>query len=151
MFLKGGPMDFKQIQTLIKEFEKSTMTVLEIESEGFKIKLNKNKTIENSEVFKSVPTIVETVTQVETTKEEPQSKGFEVKSPLVGTFYEANSPKDKPFVQVGQRVEKGQTLCIIEAMKIMNEITAPVSGVIESIKVKNGSAIGFDQILMVIA
>lgn len=143
-------MDFKQIQTIIKEFEKSNMTILEIETDEFKIKLSKNKSCDNLE-----PSIVN-IPNVETVTNHPapapvQPKGFEVKSPLVGTFYEANSPKEKPFVTVGQRVEKGQTLCIIEAMKIMNEITAPVSGVVESVNVKNGSAIGFDQVLMVIA
>ncbi|MCK9470410.1 MAG: biotin/lipoyl-containing protein [Bacilli bacterium] len=135
-------MDFKQIQTLIKEFEKSSMTVLEIESEGFKIKLSKNKG--------EVVTRVDEVTVKEDKKVEEDVKGYEVKSPLVGTYYAQNSPKDKPFVSVGQRVEAGDTLCIIEAMKIMNEITAPVSGVIESIKVTNASPVGFDQVLMVI-
>jgi acetyl-CoA carboxylase biotin carboxyl carrier protein len=135
-------MDFKQIQTLIKEFEKSSMTVLEIESEGFKIKLSKNKG--------EVVTRVDEVTVKEDKKVEEDVKGYEVKSPLVGTYYAQNSPKDKPFVSVGQRVEAGDTLCIIEAMKIMNEITAPVSGVIESIKVTNASPGGFDQVLMVI-
>jgi len=133
-------MDFKQIQTLIKEFEKSSLTVMEIQQEGFKIKLSKNK----GEVIKHIE---------EATKEEPkieEVKGYEVKSPLVGTYYAQNSPKDKPFVSVGQRVETGDTLCIIEAMKIMNEITSPVSGVVDSIKVSNASPVGFDQVLMVI-
>lgn len=141
-------MDFKQIQTIIKDFEKSTITELEIEVEGFKIKLSKNH-INN--VNASSSTIVNMSNEEKNLEEIVTPKGFEVKSPLVGTFYAANSPKDNPFVTVGQRVETGQTLCIIEAMKIMNEITAPVSGVIESINVKNGSPVGFDQVLMVIA
>lgn len=138
-------MDFKQIQTLIKEFEKSSMTVLEIENEGFKLKLSKNK----EEVVTRVERNDGTVVAASPQKEEVV-KGYEVKSPLVGTFYTSNSPKEKPFVSVGQRVEAGDTLCIIEAMKIMNEITAPVSGVIDSIKVNNASPVGFDQVLMVI-
>jgi acetyl-CoA carboxylase biotin carboxyl carrier protein len=116
------------------------MTVLELEQDGFKLKLSKNK----GEVI----TKVEEPKKIEEVKEEV--KGFEVRSPLVGTFYAQSSPKDKPFVTVGQRVDAGDTLCIIEAMKIMNEITAPVSGVIESIKVSNASPVGFDQVLMVI-
>lgn len=140
-------MDFKQIQTLIKEFEKSSMTVLEIEHEDFKLKLSKNK----GEVLTRVESNNNNVAPVgEVVKEEVKVQGYEVKSPLVGTFYMQNSPKDKPFVSIGQRVEAGDTLCIIEAMKIMNEITAPVSGVIDSIKVNNGSPVGFDQVLMVI-
>lgn len=138
-------MDFKQIQTLIKEFEKSSMTVLEIEHEGFKLKLSKNK----GEVLTRVES--NNVSPVgEVAHEEVKVQGYEVKSPLVGTFYMQNSPKDKPFVSIGQRVEAGDTLCIIEAMKIMNEITAPISGVIDSIKVSNASPVGFDQVLMVI-
>lgn len=138
-------MDFKQIQTLIKEFEKSSMTILEIEKDGFKLRLSKNKDeFVEKVVLKTEPTL-------ESKQEEQvKPKGFEVKSPLVGTYYAANSPKDKPFVQVGQRVQAGDTLCIIEAMKIMNEITAPVSGIIDSIKVANASPVGFDQVLMVI-
>lgn len=139
-------MDFKQIQTLIKEFEKSSMTILEIEDEGFRIKLSKNK----NEVSQIVETKEETVKSVEVVKEVEEVKGYPVKSPLVGTYYAQNSPKDKPFVTVGQRVKAGDTLCIIEAMKIMNEITAPVSGVVEEIKVTNASPVGFDQVLMVI-
>jgi len=139
-------MDFKQIQTLIREFEKSSMTVLELEKDGFKLRLSKNAN--------------ETLTKVETEKKEEvkevkleevkEKKGYEVRSPLVGTFYAASSPDAKPFVQEGQRVEVGDTLCIIEAMKIMNEITSPVAGIVESIKVKNASPVGYDQVLMVI-
>ena len=140
-------MDFKQIQALIKEFEKSSMTILEIEDEGFKIKLSKNK---NEVLTKTVETKEETGKSVDNVNVVEEEKGYPVKSPLVGTYYAQNSPKDKPFVTVGQRVEAGDTLCIIEAMKIMNEITAPVSGVVEAIKVTNASPVGFDQVLMVI-
>jgi len=140
-------MDFKQIQTIIKDFEKSKITDLEIELEGFKIKLSKNNLNDKPQESK---VIISNNEESKNNEEKVTPKGFEVKSPLVGTFYTANSPKDKPFVTVGQRVEMGQTLCIIEAMKIMNEITAPVSGVIEAINVKNGSPTGFDQVLMVI-
>ncbi len=134
-------MDFKQIQALIKEFEKSSMTVLEIDKDGFKLKLSKNK----EQIQKVIQTNDnEIISSLE------EEKGYLVKSPLVGTFYAANSPDEEPFVRVGQRVKEGDTLCIIEAMKIMNEITAPISGVIDSIKVKNSNPVGFDQVLMVI-
>lgn len=132
-------MDFKQIQNIIKDFENSNITNLEIELDNFKIKLVKNITSSNIE---KIPT-----TQV---KEEVNNELFQVKSPLVGTFYAAKSPKDEPFVAVGQKVNKGDTLCIIEAMKIMNEITAPVTGEIKDILVKNGEAVGFDEVLFTI-
>jgi len=132
-------MEFKQIQNLIKDFEKSSLTNLELEFDGFKIKLSKNN-------FREV---IEEVRCEEGNKEE-KSSGLEIRSPLVGTFYRASGPNKKPFVEVGDKVAIGQTLCIIEAMKIMNEINSPVAGVIESINASNGTAVGFDQILMVI-
>lgn len=76
--------------------------------------------------------------------------GDVVKSPIVGTFYESPSPEDPPFVKVGDKIEKGQTLCIIEAMKIMNEIEAEYSGTVEKILVDNASPVEFDQPLFII-
>ena len=131
-------MDFKQVQSIIKYFEESKLTTLELETDTYKIKLSKN----NLAVHK--------LEKIEKPTEDKKTKGFAVKSPLVGTFYSAANPKEKPFVEVGDTVKKGQTFCIIEAMKIMNEITAPISGVIESINVLNGSPVGFDEVLMVI-
>jgi len=71
-----------------------------------------------------------------------------IKSPLVGTFYASSTPNGKPFVDVGQHVKKGQVVCIIEAMKIMNEITSPYTGVIKEVFVRNGDVVGFDHALM---
>lgn len=132
-------MDFKQIQNIIKDFENSNITNLEIELDNFKIKLVKNAT-----------SIIEEPQTLKVKKEEVDSEVYQVKSPLVGTFYAAKSPKDEPFVSIGQKVNKGDTLCIIEAMKIMNEITAPVAGEIRDILVKNGEAVGFDEVLFTI-
>ena len=86
----------------------------------------------------------------ETIEVSSSTGGKEVKAPLVGTFYSSNEPGGKPFVSVGDTVKKGQPLCIIEAMKVMNEIESPYDGVIKEIKVQNEEAVGFDQILMVI-
>ena len=76
--------------------------------------------------------------------------GFEVTAPMVGTFYAASSPGAAPYVQVGDRVNEGDTLCIIEAMKMMNQIEADVSGVVKSIRVQNGEPVEFGQVLFVI-
>ena len=138
-------MDFKQIQSIIKNFEKSTMTNLEIETEEIKLKLSKLNELRPTVVEVKEPTKV----SVET-KSENEANGIEIKSPLVGTYYESDNPNGTPFVKVGDQVAEGDTLCIIEAMKIMNEITAPKAGVVESISVLNGAAVGFDQVLMVI-
>jgi len=73
-----------------------------------------------------------------------------VPAPMVGTFYAASSPGAAPYVQVGDRINEGDTLCIIEAMKMMNQIDADVSGVIKSIRVQNGEAVEYGQTLIVI-
>jgi len=76
--------------------------------------------------------------------------GFEVTAPMVGSYYAASSPGAAPYVQVGDRVNEGDTLCIIEAMKMMNQIEADVSGVIKSIRIQNGEPVEFGQVLFVI-
>jgi len=81
---------------------------------------------------------------------EPEEDGFEVKAPMVGTFYAASSPGAAPYVQVGDRINEGDTLCIIEAMKMMNQIEADVSGVVKSIRLQNGEPVEFGQTMIVI-
>ena len=81
---------------------------------------------------------------------EVEEDGYEVTAPMVGTFYAASSPGAAPYVQVGDRVNEGDTLCIIEAMKMMNQIEADVSGVIKSIRLQNGEPVEFGQTLIVI-
>ena len=81
---------------------------------------------------------------------EPEEEGYAVTAPMVGTFYSASSPGSAPFVQVGDRVNEGDTLCIVEAMKMMNQIEADVGGVIKSIRVQNGDPVEYGQILFVI-
>lgn len=143
-------MDFKQIQTIIKDFEESNLTILEIEQDGFKLRLSKNsdtvfENTNNGEANEAIQ------------KEDPYNVPFpdttvtEVKSPLVGTFYAANSPDEEPFITVGSNVVVGQKLCIIEAMKIMNEITSPISGTVTRIFPQNGAAVGYDEVLVTIS
>ena len=81
---------------------------------------------------------------------EPEEDGFGVTAPMVGTFYSAPSPGSPAFVQVGDRVNEGDTLCIVEAMKMMNQIDADVAGTIKSIRVQNGDPVEYGQILFVI-
>jgi len=82
--------------------------------------------------------------------EVPEEDGFEVTAPMVGTFYSSSSPGAAPYIQVGDRVNEGDTLCIIEAMKMMNQIEADVSGVVKSIRIQNGEPVEFGQVLFVI-
>jgi acetyl-CoA carboxylase biotin carboxyl carrier protein len=139
----GFRVDYKQIQELIKGFEASNITHLELEMDALKLKLNKTVT-EEVVVTKPVKKVVEETVM------ETASTGHEVRSPLVGTYYEASSPSEAPFIKVGQQVKQGDTVCIIEAMKIMNEITAPCSGTVESINLKNGEVVGYDQVILTI-
>ncbi|MGB5510501.1 MAG: acetyl-CoA carboxylase biotin carboxyl carrier protein [Woeseiaceae bacterium] len=81
---------------------------------------------------------------------EPVEEGIEVKAPMVGTYYAASSPGAAPYVQVGDRVSEGDTICIIEAMKMMNQIEAEVSGVVKSIRLQNGEPVEYGQTLFVI-
>lgn len=137
-------MTIKEIQNIIKDFESSSLMTLELEMDNFKLKLSKNKqeVIEKKEVEKE--------TDIKTKIENIQDKTLHhtIKSPLVGTFYAASTPNGKPFVEVGQQVKKGQVVCIIEAMKIMNEITSPYHGVVKEILIHNGDVVGFDQVIM---
>ncbi|MFL0248631.1 acetyl-CoA carboxylase biotin carboxyl carrier protein [Candidatus Clostridium stratigraminis] len=132
-------MDYKAIQELIKAVNDSNLTAVEIESDGVKIKLEKRQefiTMERiPQVIKTIPqeeqisAIKETPKIQEAVKAEPAKKeGILVTSPIVGTFYTSPSPDSESFVTVGSKIKKGQVLCIIEAMKLMNEIESEVDG-----------------------
>lgn len=142
-------MKYEEIKKIIKDFEASTLYSLELEIEDIKVKMAKYPVAQPQTIVQ--PQTQNVVVSPDTPQIPPaKSNGTSVKSPLVGTFYASPSPEAGPFVRVGDTVKKGDTLCIIEAMKIMNEISAPVSGKIESIHAKNNDAIGFDQVLFVI-
>lgn len=147
---RDGKMNFKEIQNLINDFKKSDLTYLELETKEFKLKLSKQKdnniSFENKEV--SVESNVVNSEPIKVTN--PPKVGREIKSPLVGTFYNAPNPNDNPYVKEGDYVNVGDVVCIIEAMKIMNEITSDVSGKILKVMKENGSAIGFDDVLFVV-
>lgn len=127
-------MEFKEIQKIIKSFESSTLQTLELEQDGFKLKLSKATPLTN--ITQSIDPI------------EPTNDNIIITSPLVGTFYSAGGVNEVPFVQVGDIVEEGQVLCLVEAMKIMNEIIAPEKGEIKQIYVANKEAVGFHTPLM---
>jgi len=144
-------MDLRQIKNLMKEFEDSKIHKLEINDKEFSIKLEK----EDNKIFSSTPTF-DTVVQpqqqvvVDSVKEvvEEVSSYTEVKAPLVGTFYKSPSPDSDAFVQVGSEVSKGDTLFIVEAMKVMNEITSQVSGTVMKINVPDATMVEFGQVIM---
>jgi len=135
----------KKIQEMIKLMEENGLQELEIETEGIKIRLKKGVEVDiSSKIPASSP---QTSTSTSASK---TSNLIEVKAPMVGTFYRAPSPGAKPFVEVGDTVEEGDVLCIIEAMKLMNEIKSECKGKIVEILVENGDPVEFGQVLFLI-
>ena len=151
-------MDFKKVQDLIKYFESSKLTTMAIEDGPFKLSLSKLKEAQPSEMKstpvpegKILPPNVNPKGQTNSANKPTEDVLLkDVTSPLVGTYYSASSPSSEPFVKIGQRVNKGQTICIVEAMKIMNEIASPFAGVVEKINCKNGDVVGFNQVIILI-
>ena len=157
MFKKGTTMkfDLDYIEKLVTLVSDSELTELALEDGDRAILLKKEKEIVTAQtVAVATPTAIPTPVAATpaTTEETPAAKveetGTPITSPMVGTFYSAPSPGAKPFVQVGDVVSKGQVVCIIEAMKLMNEIEAEVSGKITKILVEDGKPVEYGQVLM---
>ena len=145
-------MDLEELKKIVGIFESSSLSELEIEERGVRLRLVK-KTAEHTNEKKTLPQEREEARQVvEEEKKEGKEGGKEllVRSPLVGTFYRARSPGEEPLVEVGEYVRPGQPLCIIEAMKVMNEVTSDVAGRVKEILVENGQPVEYDQELFVI-
>ena len=144
-------MDLRQIKNLMKEFEDSKIHKLEITDKEFSIKLEKEelKTFAETPSFPTHGVVTSVAAPVEKERvEEEVVENIQVKAPLVGTYYESPSPDAGPFVRVNQEVKKGDTLFIVEAMKVMNEITAPVSGTVTKINISDAAMVEFGQVVM---
>lgn len=148
-------MDTKKIKQIIELFEDSSVASMDLEIDDIKIKLEKqNTTVVNAAPQLQAVAVAPTIEAVDTVKEDSAkivkaNKDY-VKSPLVGTFYASATQGGKPFVEVGSKVNEGDVICIIEAMKVMNEIKAHRSGTISEIKVKDGDMVQFDEELIAI-
>ena len=150
-------MDLRKLKTLIDLVSESNVSELEItEAEG-KVRIVKSAPAGMAPVAYAVapaaapqpaPVAVAPVVVAEAAPVEPS--GHVVKSPMVGTFYRASSPGAKPFVELGDAIKEGETICIVEAMKILNEIEADKSGTVTQILVENGQAVEYGQPLYVI-
>ena len=157
-------IDLRYVKKLLDMLDGSTVDSIEISSDkGMKIRISKSPAQRGAVQVaapmpmpallpapsrSSTPEGIPAVTEAEVpAKEAPKSKLLEVKSPMVGTYYSAAEPGAKPFVSEGQRIEKGQILCIIEAMKIMNEIESEFSGVVREIVADNGHPVEYGQVL----
>ena len=143
-------MDVKKIESLAKLMKETGLTGLELVEDGQQLRLERQVEVVAAPVAAAVPAAPVPATGAEAlgvTHEEPApvKEGTLVLSPTVGVFYSAPNPDSKPFVEVGDQVKKGDTLCIIEAMKLMNEIPAEVDGTIAEVCVGNGQVVEYNQ------
>lgn len=134
-------MELESIYELMERFERSSISGLELEQNGTRLKLEKAAAVSAAPAAAAAPAPVAAPAAGQPAQTEP---GEYIKAPLVGTFYTAAGPDAAPFVQVGDKVQKGQTVCILEAMKAMSEIPAPMDCVIEEVLLDNGSLAAFD-------
>lgn len=153
-------MDLNYLEKLLKLFDDSSLTELEIDEEGTQVRLARQKEQAAPMQFAYppmqqgyAPAPAQQAAPAASKAEAPAPTGatyHEVKSPIVGTFYRAPSPEADSYVQVGQSVQVGTTLCIIEAMKLMNEIESDASGKVVKILIENGQPVEYGQVLMLV-
>ncbi|MBU1862266.1 MAG: acetyl-CoA carboxylase biotin carboxyl carrier protein [Candidatus Omnitrophica bacterium] len=150
-------MDINELKEIINLMKVNKLTELEIEENGLKIKLKKSngiKVSQNPGMTQHIPVAMQPVQppplqqqpapEKDKTDEDDPTIAI-LRSPMVGTFYEGPAPNAKPFMILGQKVKVDDTLCIVEAMKLMNEIKCEVAGEIVEILIKNGQSVEFDQ------
>ena len=159
-------MKAKEIQELIDFIAKSGLDEVNIETEEFKIKVRKNSEVKQKtkEIIAVTPAAAAPAPPAPVTEEngaskpepepkvvEPSKNGYlEIKSPMIGTFYRSANPDSDPFVAVGDKIAVGQTVCIVEAMKLFNEIESEVAGTVIKVLVDNSSPVEYDQPLFLI-
>jgi acetyl-CoA carboxylase biotin carboxyl carrier protein len=151
-------MDLNLIKKLIKILEASEVTDLEIEENGTRVKLAKKVRVMQAVSFPQSPMAATANQQTSVSVSKTEEKGtvdehaglHEIKSPIVGTFYRAPAPDADAYIQVGDSISTGSVLCIVEAMKLMNEIESDVSGKVIKILVENGKPVEYNQPLFLI-
>jgi acetyl-CoA carboxylase biotin carboxyl carrier protein len=154
-------MKTTEIRDLIDFISKSGLNEVNIETKELKLHVKREP---DQKVFKSTPVVTSMAPSAPMVQQQPQQqqqtqapkaetsgkKTVEIKSPMIGTFYRSSGPESGPFVSVGDKVSKGQTVCIIEAMKLFNEIESEVSGTIVKVMVENANPVEYDQVLFVV-
>jgi acetyl-CoA carboxylase biotin carboxyl carrier protein len=141
-------MELEDLKELIELLKNTDITELQWEKEGAKIKIKKEKLLSSIEMPLKHSTDFQAKIEKET--EEVTQRLITVTSPIVGTFYRSPSPDAPPFVELGLKVTKGQVLCIVEAMKLMNEIESDVDGIIVKALVENGQPVEYGEPLFLI-
>ncbi|HEY6010059.1 MAG TPA: acetyl-CoA carboxylase biotin carboxyl carrier protein [Nitrospirota bacterium] len=152
-------MNLKELKELIEMLKGTDISEVEIERSGVKVRLRKGGDVTFHSAMPRMeyppaaivaPAVVEAAPAVEKAAEPPKTNQIKVTSPIVGTFYRSSSPDKPAYVEAGDIVKKGQVLCIIEAMKLMNEIESETAGKIVQILVDNGTPVEYGQPLFVI-
>jgi acetyl-CoA carboxylase biotin carboxyl carrier protein len=155
-------MKTSEIRDLIDFISKSGLNEVDIETKELKLHVKREP---DQKVFKSTPVMAPAAAPVATTSApvfaQPQAqptkaesgsgkKTVDIKSPMIGTFYRSSTPDTPPFISVGDKITKGQTVCIIEAMKLFNEIESEVSGTVVKVMIENATPVEYDQVLFVV-
>ncbi len=147
-------MNLKEIKEIIALMNENNLTEIEVEREGSKIKLRKgySPVIENvmPQMVSQPVSVQQKVEKPAENKPEEKSNLKEIKSPMVGTFYRAPSPEAPPYIEVGKVIEVGQVVCIVEAMKMMNEIKSEIRGKVVEIPIENAQPVEFGQTIVVV-
>ena len=149
-------LNLKELKELIALMNENQLAEIELEREGTKIRLRKAGASDEGVVIERLPAVRSSSAAAPTgpvpVPDAPpaQPAGAEIKSPMVGTFYRAPAPDAPPFVEVGQEIVPGQVLCILEAMKLMNEIKSEVAGRMTEVLLENGSPVEYGQPLFVV-
>ncbi|MBI3592534.1 MAG: acetyl-CoA carboxylase biotin carboxyl carrier protein [Nitrospirae bacterium] len=145
-------MEFEDLKELMGLLKDTDITELVVEKDGVKVKIRREKFFGHLEMQQVLPERREMHKREEAAALESETEGrlLTVTSPIVGTFYRSPSPEAEPFVEVGTKVKKGQVICIIEAMKLMNEIETEVDGVIVRMLVENGHPVEYGEPLFLV-
>lgn len=145
-------MYIKEIKDMINLMNENNLTELEIEKDGLKIRLKRGSTgvYEKAIEFAPQPQAAGHETPAKGAEAVEKKNIVEINAPMVGTFYRAPSPEAPPYVNIGDVIEPGQVICIIEAMKLMNEIKSEVKGKVVDIQVENAEPVEFGQVLFVV-
>lgn len=141
-------MELEDLKGLIELLKDTDVTELQLEKDGTKVRIKREKIFSPLELPMQKPGAFQETIITET--EEETQRLITVTSPIVGIFYRSSSPESAPFIETGVRVKKGQVLCIIEAMKLMNEIEAEIEGTVVKILVENGHPVEYGEPLFLI-
>ena len=146
-------MDIRKVKKLIELLEESGLSEIEITEGDDKVRISKQTTPKSNYHETGVYSnqIQENINESSNHKQIPRNGFHEVKAPMIGTYYQAAEPGAEAFVKVGDPVSQGDTLCIIEAMKMMNKIESDADGIVERVLVQNGDPVEFDEVLFLIS